>query len=541
LLDRTLDLPVALLGVLKTGAAYVPVDPAYPADRIAFMLDDSGAQVVVTSTDAAELLRANGRTLVLVDMIVAGDNADPAHHSEPDAVAYVTYTSGSTGRPKGAVITHRGLANYLQWAASAYEIGAGCGAPVHSSISFDLTVTSLWVPLVGGRTAFLIPESQGIEGLAAALRTKRDYSLVKLTPSHLDLLREQHRSRPLTSSVRVFVIGGEQLVGENLAFWQDAMPRARFVNEYGPTETVVGCSVESVTTERITGPVPIGKPIARTALCVLDRSMELTLPGVDGELFIGGDGVALGYLNRPELTAASFVPDPFSTGATGRMYRTGDRVRLRPDGRFEFRGRNDRQVKLRGYRIELGEVEASLAALSSVREAAVIMRDDGRSDQRLIAYVVPRGAAPPADELRDALKASLPSYMVPSAFTLLDALPLTSNGKIDDAALRRLTLDSAPRAARVPVAPRTPTEVMVASVWCDVLGVPTVGVEDDFFEAGGHSLLATRVTARLREEHGVDMPVYAIFADPTVAGLSRRVDAMRAATPAVVPRDELAF
>ncbi len=398
-MERSPALVIALLGIMKAGGAYVPIDPTYPRARIGFMLQDSGAPVLLTQ--ARLLDRLPGSTPALLVLDEAGwpveapaptEFSRPERRLGPDDLAYVIYTSGSTGTPKGAMLPHRGLVNYLAWAVQAYEIQGGNGAPVHSSIAFDLTITSLWAPLVAGKPAILLPDALGVEALAEALRTSRDLSLIKITPAHLELLRNQLTPEQAAGRVRTIVIGGENLVGEALAFWQSASPDTVLVNEYGPTETVVGCCVEFVRGgDPIAGSVPIGRPIANTRLYVLDRLGQPVPIGVIGELFIGGDGVGLGYLNRPEQSAVAFLPDPFVPG--GRMYRTGDRARYRADSRLEFLGRLDEQIKIRGYRIEPGEVEAVLAQHPAVEEAAVVARTNGDGTARLVAYLVgSRGA-----------------------------------------------------------------------------------------------------------------------------------------------------
>ena len=306
---------------------------------------------------------------------------DSEKNPEVDAgvenLAYVMYTSGSTGEPKGVMIPHRGLVNYLSWAIRAYAAADGSGAPVHTPLGFDLTITSLFSPLLVGRPVVVLPEEQGIDTLAATLRAGGDFNPVKITPAHLSLLSQRLPEEEAAGRARVMVIGGEALSWESLAFWQRHAPATRLINEYGPTETVVGCCVYEASRETgRSGAVPIGRPIANTRLYVLGRHGELVPVGVPGELYIGGDGVGRGYLNRPELTAARFVPDPFSGIAGARLYRTGDLVRYLPDGNLEFLGRIDHQVKIRGYRIELGEIEAVLGQHPGVRDIVVVAREE---------------------------------------------------------------------------------------------------------------------------------------------------------------------
>ena len=307
------------------------------------------------------------------EAIATGPDGNLDDSSGLHNLAYVIYTSGSTGRPKGAMIHHLGLANYLGWCSRAYAIAEGEGAPVHSSISFDLTITALLAPLVVGRRVDLLDEDLGIEQLSHALRRSRDYSLVKITPAHLRWLGDELEPREAEGRTRAFIIGGEQLTAEHVAFWRQHAPETILVNEYGPTETVVGCCVYRVPPDQeISGPIPIGRPIANTRLYVLDPDLALVPIGVAGELYIGGAGVARGYLNRPGLTAERFIPDPFGKGPGGRLYRTGDLARWRSDGNLEYLGRVDRQVKVRGFRIEPGEIEQALARHAAVRESVVV-------------------------------------------------------------------------------------------------------------------------------------------------------------------------
>jgi amino acid adenylation domain-containing protein len=541
-LDRSPDMVAALLAVLKAGGAYVPLDPAYPPGRLAFLLEDARAPVLLTQSGLLGRLPATSAAVVALDLEPdrdeGADGGDLPGGAGLDNLAYVIYTSGSTGRPKGAMIHHRGLANYLAWATRAYGVHRGEGAPVHSSIAFDLTVTALLAPLVAGRRVDLLDEGLGVEQLAAALRERRDYSLVKITPAHLRALGDQVGPAGAAGRARAFIIGGEQLTAEHVAFWREHAPETELINEYGPTEAVVGCCAYRVARgEAITGAIPIGRPIANTRLYVLNRSLEPVPPGVAGELYIGGAGVARGYLRRPRLTAERFLPNPFGKEPGARIYRTGDLARWRTDGHLEYLGRADHQVKIRGYRVEPGEVEAELVRYPSVREAVVVTREYGPDDLRLVGYVTaaPDGPAPTASELRHHLKGSLPEPMIPSAFVALESFPLTPNGKIDRAALPPPERDrSASEVAHVP--PRGPIEDLLASIWAAVLGLDRVGVFDDFFDLGGHSLLATQVMSRIRDTFGVELPLHELFGGPTIAAVAGRIEErMRADAGLEVP------
>ena len=523
-LDRSPDMVVAILGVLKAGGAYVPIDTSYPVERIAFILGDARAQLLLTEQKLVQGLSAYEGRIICLDMewprIAELSAAEIATTVSPENLAYVLYTSGSTGKPKGAMISHRGLVNYLtNWCVPAYEIEKGNGAPVHSSISFDLTVTGLFGPLLAGRKVVLVPESERIEGLAEVLKNEPGFSLVKITPAHLELLSRQLTATEAAAATNGFVIGGEALTSEAIAFWQENAPRTALYNEYGPTEAVVGCCVYKVSASaKFAGVVPIGRPIPNTQLYVLDRHLNPTPIGIPGELYIGGSGLARGYLDRPELTAERFIPNPF--GREERIYKTGDLARHLPDGNIEYLGRVDRQLKIRGYRVEPGEVESIISSHDSVSDAVVVAVDDGPAGKRLVAYVVFKDEA--TNELREYLRTKLPDYMAPSLFVALPFIPLTTNGKVDLAALPAATSGQA--SGREYVAPRTPVEEMLAGIWSEVLGAELVGVNDNFFELGGHSLLAAQVLTRLREVFKIDFPLAGLFEAPTIADLAARIE-----------------
>jgi len=523
-MERTPLLVIALLAVWKAGGAYVPLDPSYPAERLEFMLRDSAARALLTDRRSRRHLPPE--CSICLDLhaplIERESIVNPRVPVSAGNLAYVMYTSGSTGKPKGAMIQHGGLINYVEWAIGAYGVEAGGSVPVHSSISFDLTVTSLYPALLAGAEVDLLPEEGGAAGLLEALRRRGDRTLVKITPAHLDLLRQQLRPEEAAGLTRCFVIGGENLLAENLRFWRENAPRTRLINEYGPTETVVGCSVYEVQpSDPAHGAVPIGRPIANTALHV-----------IDGELYIGGAGVARGYLNRPELTAERFVPDP-AGGPGARLYRSGDLARRRPDGNFEYLGRVDDQVKVRGYRIELGEIEQTLAAHRAVDATAVLLREDTPGNKQLVGYVVPRGNVS-AQELRGFLHEHLPEYMVPSQIVLLDALPLTRNGKVDRKALPA-PAEGDLAAERQLEAPRTATEIALAHMWRELLEIERIGVNEDIFDLGAHSLLAMRAVVRMRNELAVDVPLRSLFEHPTIAGMAHLIDHLRATAGGMPP------
>ena len=403
-MERSAEQMIGLLGILKAGGAYVALDPTYPLERLSFILDEVFAPVILTQEDLVEDLPAYwGQVLCLDsewDSIEAYTDQRPNVVIGTENLAYILYTSGSTGKPKGVMVTQGGLANYVGWAAVHYGAGEGRGALCHSSISFDLTVTSLFTPLLAGKSVMLAAPDTGVDSLAFALRSETDFSLIKITPAHLDLLTELLPAADLAGRVRCLVVGGEALFAEKLDFWRTNAPATRIINEYGPTETVVGCSIYELNGGEIASDaVPIGRPIENTRLYILDENYQPVPVAVPGELYIAGAGLARGYANRPAATAERFVPDPFAGSAGRRMYKTGDLARYLPDGNIEYLGRNDQQVKIRGYRIELGEIEAVINAVGGVKQCVVIVKGEAES-RALVAYVVPRGR-PRSDGRRD--------------------------------------------------------------------------------------------------------------------------------------------
>jgi len=522
--ERSLEMLVGLLGILKAGGAYVPIEPTYPPQRQTFILADTKIPVLLTQQRFVADLPTQQTTAICLDtdwqLIAQEAITNPFAQTTVHNLAYVIYTSGSTGQPKGTMVTHQGVVNYLSWCIQAYAVEEGTGTLVHSPLGFDLTVTSLFSSLLVGCSVELLPASQGLETLASALRRRTNLSLVKITPAHLELLSQQLSPQEAAGRTQTFIIGGENLLARHITFWQQQAPNTLLVNEYGPTETVVGCCVYYVpAAQGSSGSIPIGRAIANTHLYVLDRYGQPVPIGVTGELYIGGDGLARGYLNRPELTAEKFIPNPFSQQPGDRLYRTGDLARYRPDGTLEYLGRIDDQVKIRGFRIELGEVEAVLSQVPEVRESVVMMREDIPGHQRLVAYLVwNQESSTSLSELRDFLRQKLPEYMLPSAFVTLDTLPLTLNGKVDRKVLpapdkERPNLES----AYVP--PRTPLEQVLAEIWIQVLGLEQVGVHDNFLEVGGDSILSIQVISRAKQA-GLHLTPQQLFDYPTIAELA---------------------
>ena len=523
-MQRSLEIMVGLIAILKAGAAFVPLDPASPVERLGFMIADARLSLLLTHKH----LLANMANLSLEVDVIALDTAvfateneeNPGNSVLPENLAYVIYTSGSTGRPRGVMIPHRGFVNYLHWCTRTYGLAEGQGTLVHSPISFDLTITGLFAPLIQGQRVALLPGGEEVETLASALQSGDDYSFLKLTPTHLELLSNLLPGK-YAACAQTLIIGGEALRGEHLSFWRTHAPGTRLINEYGPTETVVGCCVYEVPGEALlTGTIPIGRPITNMQIYVLDAFYQPLPVGVPGELYIAGDGLARGYLSHPEKTAERFIPNPFSREPGQRLYRTGDVARYLPGGVLEYLGRNDEQIKLRGFRIEPGEVEAVLEEHPDVFTAIVLLCEDMSGDRFLVAYVVPQaGSAPTGSALRTFLKDRLPVYMLPSAFVLLETLTLTPNGKIDRRALP-LPGNTGPGPGGSFARPRNSVEERVLATWKTVLRLEEAGIHDDFFASGGHSLLAITLISRLREAFQVDLPLRSLFEAPSVAELA---------------------
>jgi amino acid adenylation domain-containing protein len=523
-LERSPEMVVAVLGALKAGGAYLPLDPAYPAERLAFMLADARPRVLLTQERLlGQLPPFAGPTLCLDrDWAAVGalPPTVPPHRARPANLAYVIYTSGSTGSPKGVMIAHRSAVALVAWARGTFAPNELAGVLATTSICFDLSVFELFVPLSAGGMAILANDALGLPSLPAA----QEVTLVNTVPS---VAAELLRLGALPLSARTVNLAGEALPKPLAEALYRRGTVARLFNLYGPTEDTT-YSTYALVKPDVAGAPPIGRPIANTRIYIVDRRGRPVPAGVPGELCIGGVGLARGYLNRPELTAERFVPDPFGPPGA-RLYRTGDLARYRPDGEIEYLGRLDHQVKIRGFRVEPGEVEAALRQHPAVREAAVVAREDAPGDRRLVAYVVahPEHAPIAGEQLRALVRGKLPEHMVPSAFVPLDALPLTPNGKLDRRALPAPD-GGRPDLAGAFVPPRNAVEEVLAGIWAEVLGLERVGVHDDFFELGGHSLLAVQVIVRLSDIFQVDLPLRSIFETSSLAELAvmllRRAD-----------------
>ncbi|HVG06916.1 MAG TPA: amino acid adenylation domain-containing protein [Thermoanaerobaculia bacterium] len=539
LMEHTPERVVGILAVLEAGGAYVSLDPAHPRERLAFQIADAAVPVVLTQGNLAARLPAVQAEVLILDGDWSGihgrEDAAPSVRIEPGNLAYVVYTSGSTGTPKGVEIPHAGLANLVAWHREEYTVTAADRATLVANPAFDASVWEVWPYLTAGASLHILEEEVRLAPAALSRRWAETGITLSFLPTPLAeaVLEEE---LPAGMALRALIVGGDRLR-------RGQVPGAgfRLMNHYGPSESSVVSTMGPVEEEGIPA---IGRPIANTRVYVLDAGRAPVPVGVPGELWVAGAGLARGYLARPDLTAERFLPDPWVAGE--RTYRTGDRVRWRPQGNLDFLGRLDHQVKVRGLRIELGEIEAALLRLPCVREAVVLTRKDAFGDLRLVAWVVPAGEEPPAapGELRRDLLVSLPEYMVPSAFVVLTELPLTPNCKLDRQALPAPEPDRAGLDGSF-VRPRGPVEELVAGIWCEVLGCDRVGADAPFFDLGGHSLLAIQVVSRLRGAFGVDLPVRALFEATTVSRLAERIAAARSGpagieTPALrpMPRDD---
>jgi amino acid adenylation domain-containing protein/thioester reductase-like protein len=547
--EKSIEMIAALLGVLKAGGAYVPIDPAYPQDRVLDILEDAQLNIVLTQEHLTHRFEQFVRPVCLnAPDIAQQSDRNLAHALGNQNLSYIIYTSGSTGKPKGVMIEHRALANFTQAAIENYGITGQDRILQFASISFDAAAEEIFPALAQGATLVLRTEEM-LSTIPAFLDRCYEEQLTVLDlPTafwHLLVAEMKRLNLTLPESIRLVIIGGEAASVEHLAIWQQLAPAVRLINSYGPTETTVVATTWEFLAERVLpgNTVPIGKPISNIQTYVLDESLQPVPIGVPGCLYIAGAGLARGYLRQPELTAKAFVRDPFSSDPEARLYQTGDRVRYCRDGNLEFLGRLDEQVKIRGFRIELGEIEAILHQQAGVKEALAIVQE-AEETQRLVAYIVPDEYASQQDlaiqqlvgQLRSQLKATLPSYMMPSAFMCLDALPLTPNGKINRQALP-LPERSRPELDRTFTAPCTSQEIQMAQLWSEVLGLEQVGIHDNFFELGGHSLLTTQLILKVKETFQVELPLRMLFESPTISSLVENIQNI--ASPILVSEDKI--
>jgi amino acid adenylation domain-containing protein len=537
--ERSLDMVVGLLGILKAGGAYLPLDPNYPQERLTFMLSDSQVSILLTKQNfISQLLEHKGRAVCLdTDWEVISQHRDDnlSLCVQPCNLAYVIYTSGSTGQPKGVIIKHSSLVNFTEAAKVEYELSECDRVLQFASISFDAAVEEIYPCLTSGGTLVLRTNDM-LSSVPEFLNKCRELQLTVLDlPTaywHQLIYELVNADVMLPESLRLVIIGGEQALPEQVRVWQKrigAIPR--LVNTYGPTEATVVttlCTLPSYTNLKLDGQkVPIGRPISNVQTYILDRYLQPVPIGVPGELYIGGAGLARGYLNARELTQEKFIPNPLGQEEGACLYKTGDLVRYLTSGNIEYLGRFDNQVKIRGFRIELGEIEAVLGKHRKVQQAVVIVREDIPGNKRLVTYVVAKPELVPTDsELRNFLKQKLPDYMIPNAFVMLPSLPLSPNGKVDRRALP--APDASHRNLETGfVAPRIPTEEILAAIWSEVLGLQHISIHDNFFELGGHSLLATQVISRLRKAFCVDLPLRSLFETPTIAKVAQKIEIIR--------------
>ncbi|MGD9900399.1 MAG: amino acid adenylation domain-containing protein, partial [Calditrichaceae bacterium] len=522
-MERSAEMIISILGILKSGGAYVPIDPSYPKERLTYILDDSKVPVLLTKSGILQALPDFKGKIVALDsdkaVIQKQRSSNPTIPVEPDHLAYMIYTSGSTGNPKGTMITHHGLTNYLNWCLDAYPLSEGRGSLVHSTIAFDATVTAVFTPLLTGKTITLLPDNSDLEALSKALTEYKDFNVIKITPAHLELLKHQIAPSEAAGITRAFVIGGENLTADQIDFWQKNAPETLLFNEYGPTETVVGCVVFEAREWNGSGSVPIGRAIINTQVYALDRDYNTVPAGARGELFIGGAGVARGYLNRPDLTAERFVPDPISGKSGARLYKTGDQVRYLKNGLMEFLGRSDDQFKIRGYRIEPAEIESALNRHPSVVESVVFSREDESGKRQLAGYFVSGEAeSPTLSDLRSFLGELLPDYMIPAHFIRVDSIPLTSNGKVDRKALPKPDNQRLQTGTKF-AAPETDNQVILAEIWQNLLGLKNIGIHDNFFELGGDSIIIIQIAAKAKQK-GLNITPVQFFRYQTIAQLA---------------------
>jgi amino acid adenylation domain-containing protein len=553
--ERSLEMIVGLLGILKAGGAYLPLDPEYPSERLSFMLEDAQLSLLLTQQKLGENLPQHQASIICLDTdwekIAENSQSNPENTVTPDNLAYVIYTSGSTGKPKGVLVNHSNVVRLFAATDAWYNFNSQDVWTLFHSYAFDFSVWEMWGALLYGGRLVVVPYlvTRSPEAFYQLLCQEK-VTILNQTPTAFRQLIQVEESLkgsfpPLSRgvrgdrssttdndlSLRLVIFGGEALEINSLQPWfnrhGDQCPQ--LVNMYGITETTVHVTYRplSMTDLDSTASV-IGCPIPDLQVYLLDQYLQLVPVGVPGEMYVGGAGVTKGYLNRPELTTERFIPSPFEN--SNKLYKTGDLARYLPKGELEYLGRIDNQVKIRGFRIELGEIEALLASHPQIWETVVIVRDDTTGDKRLVAYIVPQSEKTiTINEIRQFLKAKLPSYMVPNAFVILDALPLTANGKIDRRALP--PSESSSETSEKYVAPRNPIEDILVNVWSEILKVEKVGINDNFFELGGHSLLATKLVAQIRDRLKIELPLRQLFNTATLAELAQGIEQLKQQTP----------
>ncbi len=536
--ERSLDMVVGLLGIVKAGGAYVPLDPTYPPERLTYMLEDAQAQVLVTWERLASVLGMRGERVVYLDrdteLLEQQDELDPTPSTTADDLAYVIYTSGSTGRPKGVQITHNGLLNLIFWHQRVFSVKSSDRATQLTSPAFDATGWEVWPYLACGASVHLPDDVTRVSPVLLRDWLVKHQITIAFLPTALAEAAIALEWPPETA-LRYLLTGADTLHRYPLS----SLPFA-LINNYGPTEATVVATFGPVPPlEQPDGPPSIGRPIDNTRIYILDECQRQVPIGVPGELYIGGAGVARGYVGRPDLTAERFIADPFGSEPGARLYKTGDLARFLPDGQIAFMGRTDQQIKIRGYRIEPGEIVSRLNRHPAIQTSIVLAREDTAGDKRLVAYLVlVPGASVPASALREFLMTSLPDYMVPATFVRLEMLPLTPNGKLDQATL------PAPHQANIlrdgtVVAPATPTEERVARIIASLLQMEEVGVDENFFMLGGHSMLGAQLVMRIADSFGVDLSLRALFDAPTIRLLSAEIEELILARVQAMSSDEV--
>lgn len=545
-MERSVELVIALVGIMKAGGAYVPLDHRYPAERLGYIINDAKPVAVLTQRSLRQTLPESTAKIICLDeddeewdVFAASNESHPAQPLEPDNAAYVIYTSGSTGVPKGVVVQHGSLLNYLLWVRESLFADSIDCLPAVTSLGFDASLKQILGPLVAGGTVHVLADDAADPQKLLRFISTHHRVALNCVPSFWQQVVEEMEKNPASAPANMtqLWLGGESCTPDLIERSLRMLPVLKISNLYGPTETTANAVyAESISPKHLY----LGKPIANTRSFVLDPNLQPVPVGVAGQLYIGGQALARGYWSRPGLTAESFIPDPFSSRPGERLYRTGDLVRWRPDGQMQYIGRFDEQIKLRGFRIELGEIEVMLAQHPSVQQAVVAVQGAGQ-EKKLIAYVVPaEGIGLSQTVLRNYVREKLPEYMAPSAFVEVAALPLTAHGKVDRKALPKWDFA---REESEYKPPRTTTQELLAGIWSEVLGVEQIGTHDNFFELGGHSLSAMQVTSRLRSAFQMELPFSAIFSAPTIEGLATRIERSRRETtgqvlPPLVSRDD---
>jgi amino acid adenylation domain-containing protein len=530
-LERSVEMVVGLLAILKAGGAYVPLDPSHPSERLNYVLEDCGARVLLTKKGINERLSTTGCAVVVLDTegeaIALESETNPESNVHSENAAYVIYTSGSTGNPKGVVGRHRATINRLSWMWDRYPFASGEICCQKTALGFVDSIWEIFGPLLQG-TPLVIIEDEEVRDPSRFLARLGDTGVTRivLVPSLLRVLLQQGQElQRRLAGLKIWVCSGEALPSDLAESFRRELPGSLLINLYGSSEVAADVTCYEVSSNESASGIPLGRPIANTQIYILDRHLEPVPSGMDGEIYVGGEGLARGYLNRPELTAEKFIANPFSSVPGARLYKTGDIGRFRSDGNIEYRGRRDHQVKIRGSRIELGEVQAALVSHPQIGESIVQLAEDRSGDKRLIAYVSASGKPPSSTQLRSYLRHKLPEYMLPSAFVFLDKFPLTPSGKVNRLALP--PVDHIKTNERDYLAPRTITEEIVVGILAEVLGVEEVSINDDFFELGGHSLLLIRVMCRLEEVLNIQVPMRVLFENSKVSRLAESIENIR--------------